>query len=70
MIEHFHSGTIDYDIVIRRGALGCIGKWLNVDRNIMVVTDDGIPADYIRRLLPSVRIAGFLHSHRGRKTRI
>ena len=51
MIEHFHSGTIDYDIVIRRGALGCIGNRLNVDRNIMVVTDDGIPADYIRRLI-------------------
>lgn len=35
-----------YDIVIERGALKSIGKLINLDRKVLVVTDDGVPAEY------------------------
>ncbi|MBR2338151.1 MAG: 3-dehydroquinate synthase [Clostridia bacterium] len=40
------SGT--YDIVLERGALQRAGEYLNLDRRVLVVTDDGVPAEYAR----------------------
>ena len=35
-----------YDIVIERGVLNRAGKFLNLNRNVLIVTDDGVPAEY------------------------
>ncbi|MBR4842818.1 MAG: 3-dehydroquinate synthase [Bacteroidaceae bacterium] len=51
MVQHFHSGTIDYDIVIERGALRHIGDRIDLDRRIMVVTDSGVPQQYVQSVL-------------------
>ena len=35
-----------YDIVLEAGALHEAGRWLNLDRKVLIVTDDGVPAAY------------------------
>lgn len=35
-----------YDIIIERGALGRVGSLLNLQRRVLVVTDDGVPSVY------------------------
>jgi len=55
MVQHFHSGTIDYDIVIERGALSHVGDRINLDRRIMVVTDSGVPRQYVQTVLSQCR---------------
>ena len=37
-----------YDIILRRGALREVGSLLSLDRRVMIVTDDGVPAEYAR----------------------
>ena len=39
-------GADSYDIVIERGALQRANELLNLDRKVMVLTDDGVPAEY------------------------
>ena len=39
-------GKNSYDIVIERGALGRVGELLQLDRRVLVVTDQGVPAAY------------------------
>ena len=41
-------GKNSYDIIIERGALSRVGELLNLDRRVLVVTDDGVPADYAK----------------------
>lgn len=35
-----------YNIKIKRGALGSVGDFFDLDRRVLVVTDDGVPAEY------------------------
>ena len=35
-----------YDIVLERGALSKIGEYLDLDRRVLVVTDEGVPSEY------------------------
>ena len=39
-------GVDSYDIVVERGALSKAGKYLNLDRRVLVVTDSGVPKEY------------------------
>ena len=39
-------GKNSYDIIVERGALGRIGSLLNLQRRVLVVTDDGVPSVY------------------------
>lgn len=39
-------GADSYDIVIERGALQKAGEYLDLDRRVLVVTDDGVPKQY------------------------
>lgn len=39
-------GKQSYDIVLARGAIKTAGDNLNLDRRVLVVTDDGVPAEY------------------------
>ena len=45
-VLHMNLGADSYDIVIERGALKRAGELLNLDRKVLVLTDDGVPAEY------------------------
>lgn len=47
-ILHMDLGADSYDIVIERGALQKADEYLNLDRKVLVVTDDGVPKEYAR----------------------
>ena len=40
------TGTGKYDIICERGALSRVGELLNLSRKVLIVTDDGVPAQY------------------------
>lgn len=44
-----------YDIVIGRGVLQRAGSLLDLDRKVLVVTDDGVPAEYAETVLHACR---------------
>lgn len=44
-------GPRSYDIIIKRGALGRVGMLANLTGRVLLVTDEGIPAKYVRRVL-------------------
>ena len=46
-------GRKSYDIIVSRGALGEIGKLLPLERRVLVVTDDGVPAEYAQTVSKS-----------------
>ena len=48
MIIPLSLGKESYDIVLERGSLKDAGKHLNLDRRVLVVTDDGVPEQYAR----------------------
>ena len=43
---HMNLGADSYDIVIERGALQKAGEFLDLDRKVLVLTDDGVPREY------------------------
>ena len=46
MILTTSLGERSYDIVIERGALADAGELLELERRVMIVTDDGVPREY------------------------
>lgn len=46
MTLHMNLGADGYDIVVKRGALGRIGEYLDLDRNVLIITDEGVPEEY------------------------
>lgn len=40
-----------YDVVIKRNSLDEIDTYLDLNRNVLIVTDDGIPQEYIDKVL-------------------
>lgn len=39
-----------YDILIERGALDRIGEFFDLDRKVLIVTDDGVPSEYAEKV--------------------
>ena len=46
MILHLDLAEHGYDIVVERGALARVGKLLELDRRVLIVTDEGVPVQY------------------------
>ena len=46
MLIPVRLGDQPYDIVLESGSLRQAGHWLDLDRKVLIVTDDGVPADY------------------------
>ncbi|MFZ2537472.1 MAG: 3-dehydroquinate synthase [Oscillospiraceae bacterium] len=40
-----------YDIILERGALDHVCDYINLDRKVLIITDDGVPTQYVKRLL-------------------
>ena len=43
-------GTNSYNIELERGILNRAGEYLNLNRKVMIVTDEGVPIEYARKL--------------------
>lgn len=54
-VLHMELGELGYDIVIERGALGRAVELLDLDRKVLVVTDDGVPAGYAAKVAASAK---------------
>ena len=50
MILHMDLGERGYDIRVERGGLDRAGEWLNLNRRVLIVTDDGVPSEYAARI--------------------
>ena len=48
MILNMNLGKNSYDISIERGSLAKVGKLINLNRKVLVVTYSGVPAQYAR----------------------
>lgn len=46
MIMRMHLDKNSYDMVIQRGALSEAGRLLNLNRKVLIITDEGVPASY------------------------
>ena len=51
MILSMQLGKDGYDIVIERGVLAKAGELLDLDRRVLIVTDDGVPSAYAQKIL-------------------
>ena len=51
MVMTVELGDRFYDIVIERGAIEKVGSLFELDRKVLVVTDDGIPSKYVKTVL-------------------
>ncbi len=40
------NGASSYDVIVERHALDNVGKYLNLRRKVLVITDKGVPIDY------------------------
>ncbi len=60
MLISMELGPESYDIVLARGCLQKAGAHLDLDRKVLVVTDEGVPAVYAETLLAQCG-AGVLH---------
>lgn len=45
-VLHMELGKESYDILVERGALNRIGELLNLNRRVLIITDDGVPPVY------------------------
>ncbi|MBQ6692489.1 MAG: 3-dehydroquinate synthase, partial [Clostridia bacterium] len=43
-------GKNSYDIIIERGSLKKAGEYLNLERRVLIVTDEGVPSEYANTL--------------------
>lgn len=47
---HLELGAHSYDVIIERGCIRRAGKLLDLARQVMIVTDDGVPSSFARLL--------------------
>lgn len=50
MILHISPGNNNYDILIERGCLKKASSSLHLQRKVLIVTDSGVPAHYVKML--------------------
>ena len=46
MIIPVKTSVGSYDVVLEKGSLNKLGELLNLNRKVLIVTDDGVPAEY------------------------
>lgn len=59
----------DYDIVLQRGTLQQVGQLLNLNRRVLVVTDDGVPARYAQTVADAARQAVIVTIPQGERSK-
>lgn len=58
-----------YDIILERGAIGNTDKYLKLDRHALIVTDDGVPAEYSAAVAAKCRDAEIVTLPQGEKSK-
>lgn len=69
MIIPVNVSGASYDIVLERGSLDRAGQLLNLDRSVLIVTDDGVPAAYAQCVAKQCRNAVVITLPQGEKTK-
>lgn len=62
-------GERSYDILVRRGALSHAGEFMNLKRRVLVVTDDGVPAQYAETVASQCDFAHIVTLPHGEQTK-
>ncbi len=55
MILNVNLKTQSYDVIVQEGALDDIAALLDLDRKVLVVTDDGVPKEYAQKVATSAK---------------
>ncbi len=55
MVKTVRHSSGSYDIVIERGSLSRLADYLKLDRRVLIVTDDGVPAEYAESVARACR---------------
>lgn len=69
MILNVNLKTQSYDVIVQEGALDNIAALLDLDRKVLVVTDDGVPKEYAQKVASSTKesVVAVLKSGEGSK---
>lgn len=51
----FDFGSRSYPVILKRGAIARVGRLADLSRRVMLVTDAGVPAKYVKSLLRQCR---------------
>lgn len=62
-------GADSYDILLETGGLRKAGELLNLDRRVLVVTDDGVPAEYADAVAAACRAAEVVRIPQGESSK-
>ena len=54
-VLHMQLGEHSYDITVERGALARAGELMRLDRRVLILTDDGVPAQYAQEVADACR---------------
>ncbi len=63
------SSVGPYDIKVGRGLLSRAGEFLNLNRRAVIVTDEGVPAEYAKTLLGAVKHGTVITLPQGEETK-
>ena len=69
MIIPIKTQTGQYNIYLERGALKKVGEYFNLDRKVLVVTDDGVPPMYAKTVADQCKDAVIITVSQGEKTK-
>lgn len=50
-----------YDIIIEKGSIGRVSDYVNLERKVMIITDDGVPKEYAEAVKAQCK-EGFIHT--------
>lgn len=54
MILNVKMNEFIYDVIIEKGCLNEVNKYLDLNRKVLIVTDSGIPKEYIDKLIKQI----------------
>lgn len=69
MIINVNANLTDYDIVLERGSLGKVDEYINFNRKVLIVTDDGVPESYAQRVAEKCKYPVTVTLPQGEKTK-
>lgn len=66
---HINLGKNSYDVFLKRGGLNEAGKLFNLDRKVLIVTDDGVPSQYAKIVAEQCRDSVCVTLPQGERTK-
>lgn len=62
-------GDRTYNILVRRGCLKSASEFMNLDRRVLVVTDDGVPPEYAKTVASQCKLPEIVTLPQGERTK-